>query len=194
MSRLVLPLIFVAALSGCASGYSLVSPGAVSVSEIQIDADSGWNRVPNRQLSWARGETQVWTRNGLSLDRIVMIPRIEDGESVYRFEGNDDYPVYRSGMNDADIVELIDRTIEVAQGANHTEVTTNEVRAQRFGNDDGILFDLHAVVHDGPDYHGMAGAFVSDGHLNIVYFLGASPYYYESLSASAEAMIVSARR
>lgn len=181
-------------LSGCATGYSLVSPGAVSVSGIEIDADSGWNRVPGRQLNWVRGETEVWTRNGLSLDRLVFIPDIEVGESIYRVDGNTDYPVFRANMTSDDIVALVDNTIEIAQGRNPAEVTTGKVRPHRFGEDDGILFDLHAVVHDGPDYHGVAGAFVSGGNLNIVYFLGASPYYYESQATAAEAIIVSARR
>ena len=175
--RLLAKYIFlIVTLSGCATGYTLVSPGAVSVSGIEINADSGWNRVPNHELSWVRGATQVWTRNGLSLDRLVVIPDVEVGESIYRIASNTDYPVFRAGMRNGDIVELVDKTIEIAQGGNHTVVTTQQVRAQRFGADDGVIFDLHAIVHDGPDYHGLAGAFVSDGKLNIVYFLGASPY------------------
>ena len=194
MKRFATSALVVLLLSGCATGYTLVSPGAVSVSGIELNADSGWNRVPNQQLSWARGATQVWTRNGLSLDRLVVIPDVGAGESIYRIASNTDYPVFRAGMSNDDIVELVDKTIEVAQGGNHTVVTTQQVRTQRFGADDGVLFDLHAVVHDGPDYHGLAGAFVSDGKLNIVYFLGASPYYYESQADSAEAIIASARR
>ena len=181
-------------LCGCATGYTLVSPGAVTVSGIEITADAGWNRLPSHQLSWASGATHVWTRNGLSLDRLVLIPDVEAGESIYRNDSNTDYPVFQAGMSSDDIVELVDKTIEVAQGGNHTVVTTRQVRRQRFGADDGILFDLHAVVHDGPDYLGLAGAFVADGKLNIVYFLGASPHFYESQADSAEAIIASARR
>ncbi len=184
----------VASLSACAAGYTLVSPGAVSVSDFAVDAGDGWNRVPAAELAWARRRSQVWTQNGVSLDRLVLIPHIEDGDSIYRPNSSIEYPLFRAGMTSAELAGLVDETIELAQGANRTEVTTSEIRTQRFGDEEGILFDIEAIVHDGPAYRGIAGAFASDDRLYVVYFLGASPYYYEQQSASALATILSARR
>jgi hypothetical protein len=180
-------------LAGCASGYGLVKPGTVPVNALEVDVGAGWNRVPGSELPWAWNQTQVWTQNGLSLDRLVLIPGIEDGDSIYFPNDAIDYPLFRTDMTDAGLVELVGRTIELAQGANRTEVTTSAVRPQRFGDVQGVLFDLEAAVHDGPAYLGSAGAFVSDGCLFLVYFLAASPWYYEQQSASALATIVSAR-
>jgi len=149
--------------------------------------------VPAGQISWARRGMQAWTQNGMSLDRLVLIPRVPDGESIYLRRDNIDYPLFRANMTTAEQLELVKETIELAQGTNRTEVSANNARAHRFGNRDGVLFDLDAVVHDGPEYRGKAGAFVDDGYFYLVYFLGAVPFYYEQLAATAATTIESAR-
>jgi len=180
-------------LSACASGYTLISPGIVLVDDLQVSAGPGWNRVPDSELPWARSNTQVWTQNGISLDRLVLIPGIAAGDGIYRPDDITDYPAFRADMTDTELVELVARTIEMAQGANRTEVTTGNLRPQQFAGTPGILFDLQATVHDGPAYLGTAGAFVTERRLFLVYFLGASPWYNEQLSAAALATVVSAR-
>ena len=43
-----------------------------------------------------------------------------------------------------------------------------------------------------PKYKGIAAAFVADEKLYFMYFLGATPYYYEKYREQAEATIKSA--
>ena len=137
---------------------------------------------------------QAWTQNGLSLDRLVLIPRVADGESIYLRRDNIDYPFFEADMTSSEQVALVKETIELAQGANQTAVTVGHTRPHRFGRHDGILFDLGAAVHDGPEYRGMAGAFVAEDQFYVVYFLGAVPYYFEQLASTALSTIESASR
>lgn len=185
---------FIACLYGCASGYTAVGPGQVSVQDLEVNVSPGWNRVPPQEIPWARRGMQAWTQNGMPLDRLVLIPGIADGEALYLQRNNIEYPPFRTGMTTSEQLHLVEETIELAQGANKTDVTVGNPRPHRFGNSDGILFDLNAVVHDGPGYRGNGGAFVDDEHFYVVYFLGAVPYYYERLAPSALATIESAGR
>jgi hypothetical protein len=57
-----------------------------------------------------------------------------------------------------------------------------------------ILLDVEAAVTDGPDYKGLAGAFVADSQLYLVLYLAAVPYYYEKNLGEAESIIKGAHR
>jgi len=183
---------WLACLAGCASGYVAVGPGQVSIQGLEVEAAPGWNRVPAEEMPWARRGMQAWTRNGMSLDRLVLIPGIADGESIYLPRNSIDYPLFRVDMSTSQQLALVEETIELAQGANQTEVTAGNSRTHQFGGRDGIVFDLRALVHDGPEYRGTGGAFVDGERLYLLYFLGAVPYYYEQFAASALATIESA--
>ncbi|MDH3441158.1 MAG: hypothetical protein OEM63_10420 [Gammaproteobacteria bacterium] len=169
-----------------------MGPGQVSIQDLDVEAAPGWNRVPAEEIPWARRGMQAWTRNGMSLDRLVLIPGVADGESIYLPRNNIVYPLFRADMSTPQQLALVKETIELAQGANQTEVTADNSRAHQFGRRDGILFDLRAVVHDGPEYRGTGGAFVDGDRFYLLYFLGAVPYYYEQFAAPALATIESA--
>ena len=185
-------LAWIACLAGCASGYVAVGSGQVSIQSLDVEAGPGWNGVPAQEIPWARRGMQAWTRNGMSLDRLVLVPGVADGESIYLPRNDVDYPLFRADMSTAQQLELVEETIELAQGANLTEVTAGNSRMHRFGSRDGIVFDLRAVVHDGPEYRGTGGAFVDEGRFYLLFFLGAMPHYYEQFAASAQATIESA--
>jgi len=185
LSAILLPVL----LGACASTYAPVAPGVVRVADLQLQAGPGWNRVPAAATPWARKGTETWTRNGLSLDRLVIITGVADGEPIYLDRLTVDYPAFRAAMSDQEMMALVARTIQHAQASNRTTVTTTNMRAHRFGHADGILFDMHALVLDGPEYRGAAGAFVVAGKLNVIYFLAAVPYYFDSAAGSAQAII-----
>ena len=67
------------------------------------------------------------------------------------------------------------------------------LRPQRFGENPGVMFDMVATVTESPEYRGVVGAFIADEKLYVLYFLGATPYYYEKHVADATAIIQSAR-
>ena len=185
-------LVAVLALPACVTGYLAVPDGRTTVGELRVASASGWSRAPNETTPWARRGTQVWTRNGLQLDRLVVIPGIEPGDSIYLDRGDEGFPAYRADMTTDALPTLLAETIELAQGGNTTRVVTNEVRPHRFGEHAGVLFALEATVLDGPAYAGLAGAFVAADDLYLLYFIAATPYYFEQSAADAEGIITSA--
>jgi hypothetical protein len=186
-------LILTLCLAGCTGGYLLVSPGTRLIDDLKVQADPGWNRVPATGIRWARSNAQVWTKDGMSLDRLVIIPHVPNGEAVYlAHKVSTVFPAFDAGMSGDDLQKLLESTIEIASGEGLTDISSNNLRPQMFGDSPGYVFDLVAVVHDGPNYRGVAGVFVADDHLYLLYFLGAIPYYFEQHRGSAEAVIRSA--
>ena len=187
----VVALLFL--LTACASSYTLVSDGSVTVGDLRIQAGPGWNQAPKFEIPWARRSTQTWTRDGMPLDRLIIIPRLFDGESIFFPNEDIEYPVFKANMTPAQIQALVIASLELAQGPNPAVVNTDNLRPYRFGNESGVLFDFGVIVHDGPEYAGTAGAFVANERLYLLYFVAAVPYYFDKHIGAAEAVIRSAR-
>ena len=179
-------------LGACVTGYALVTPGSTMVGDLQVRTGPGWNQVPAAAIPWARNGTVAWTMNGMSLDRLVIITGVPDGESIYFGRQATDYPVFRAHMSEPELCALLAETIQQAQGTNRTTVKTGGIRPHRFGRAEGMVFDIDADVLDGPAYRGVAGAFVAGGKLYLLYFLAAVPYYFDQQIAAAESVIESA--
>ena len=182
------------ALSGCASmSYTLVSPGPVMVGDLQINAADAWNRTPSFFATRSRARTEVWTQDGVLLDRIVIIPGVPDGEPIFR--SNDPaaaLPEFRADMLPNELEGLTESSIVKLMGEGNVSVSTSNLRPNRYGEYNGVLMDIDAALSDGPDYRGLAGAFVADDLLFIMIYVAAIPYYYDKHIAKAEAVIQNA--
>lgn len=191
--RKPLPLICAAVLAGCIAPFSLVTPGVVAVQDLKVQAGSGWNSVPPNYARFARKESVAWTKDGLLLDRFVIIPGVPDGEPLLvSREQTAAMPVFRADMLPNEIEELVESTIVKFFGEGQAVVNTENLRPYRFGNESGVMFDLTATVTESPEYKGLVGAFIANQKLYVMYFLGATPYYYDKYAAEAEAIIKSA--
>jgi len=183
------------AVAGCASmSYTLVAPGTVNVGDLQVAAAQSWNRAPTGTTA-SRKDAQVWTRDGMLLDRLIMIPAVPDGQPI--FQTNDKQaalPPFRSDMLPNELEELTESSITKLFGEGEASVETSNLRPQRFGEDRGVMFNMDIKVTDSPDYRGLAGAFVADGKLYLMMYIAADPYYYEKHRADAEALIAGAKR
>jgi len=191
--RVLLLCIPLAVLTACVVPYSLVTPGVVAVDNLTIQAGSGWNSAPPHQRRYARRNSVAWTRDGLLLDRLVIIPGIPDGEPLLTSrEKTAAMPVFRADMLPNELEELLESTIVKFFGEGQAVVSTENLRPHRFGDNRGVLFDMSATVTESPEYKGLVGAFVADDKLYVMYFLGATPHYYSKHLADAEAIIRSA--
>ena len=180
-------------LSGCATGYSLVTTGSVAVQNLTVNAGSGWNKVPTMHTPSARKGTQTWTKDGMLLDRLVIVPGVPDGEAILVTRNQSAaLPVFRADMLPNEIEELVESSMVKLFGEGQSVVSTENLRPHRYGEHAGILFDLSATVTDSPKYRGTVGAFVAEDRLYLMYFLAALPYYYDKHRAAAEAIIQSA--
>lgn len=185
-------LLSVAVLGGCAA-YTLVPAGAVAVGDLQLTPGSAWDKAPSMALPNARRGAAVWTRDGLMLDRLVIIPAVPDGEPLFRDrEGDAALPTFAATMLPNELEELTESSVVKLMGEGNAAVSTSNLRPHRYGEHAGILLNLDASVSDGPDYKGLAGAFVAADQLYFMLYLAATPYYYDKYLPEVESIIKSA--
>jgi hypothetical protein len=180
-----------ALISACATmGYQSVLPGVNSLGALQVNADVGWNLAPAYTTPNARDESQTWTKDGLLLDRLILIPAVNDGEPI--FESRDvaeALPPFRANMLPNEIEELTESTIVKMFGEGSAVVSTEKLRPWGFAEHRGVMFDLAVKVTESPDYRGMVGAFIAENKLYMIIFVAATPHYYDKHIANVEALI-----
>lgn len=187
-------LILSVVLGGCVMSYTLVAPGAVDLTGLRVHPGVAWNLAPSSVSPSSRKTTQVWTQDGLLLDRLIIIPGVPNGETVFVSPRNDAaLPVFRADMLPNEIEELTESSIVKLFGEGGVSVSTGNLRPHRYGDQRGILFNLEISVSDGPDYKGLAGSFTAADSLFLMLYFGAEPHYYEKHLAEAERVITGAR-
>jgi hypothetical protein len=186
-------LVVVAAVSGCVVPFSLVAPGSVVVQDLTVQVGAGWNRAPGARTASARKGAETWTKDGMLLDRLVIIPAVPDGEPLLVSRNKSAaLPVFRADMLPNELEELIESTILKLFGEGQAVVSTGNLRPHRYGANAGVMFNLSAKVTESPEYRGTVGAFIANENLYLMYFLGAVPHYYDKHITDAEAIIASA--
>jgi len=192
-TRLSLTLITVFLLNGCVA-YTAVAPGPVTVGAMTVETGRMWNAAPGGTSAASNPDTQIWTSDGLLLNRIVIIPGVQDGQPIFKQESDSQaLPLFKADMLPNEIEELTESSIVKLFGEGQVSVDTANLRPNRFGEDRGVLFDMLVTVSDGPNYRGLTGAFIHEQQLFLVIYLGAEPHYYNKHRAEAEAIILSAR-
>jgi hypothetical protein len=183
-------VIVVVCLVGCAS-YSRIMPGPVAAATISVAADDGWNALAATPLK--KGGA-MWTRDGELLNRLILLPDIEDGHTLLRRpDKKEAIPPFRADMLPHEIAELVEAWITKSFGEGESLVASSGLRPSTYGEQIGFEFELSVSVSDGPEYRGSAGGFVVDGRLNLIIFLAAVPHYFDRDRESAARLIASAR-
>ena len=124
----------------------------------------------------------------------MIIPAVPSGESLFKTSASDQaLPVFQADMLPNEIEELTESSLVKLFGEGGAIVETANLRPHRYGDNNGILFDLNVAVSDGPNYKGLVGAFVVAEQLYLIFYLGAEPYYYEKHLDEALVIIKGAR-
>jgi hypothetical protein len=194
--KMRLPLTAILALgllSGCVS-YSTVKPGTVSYNGLQVKTSQAWNLAPSAVSPASRSDSRVWTQDGILLDRILFIPGVPGGETLFKVSSSDQVlPPFRSDMLPNEIQEVTESSIARLFPKGEVSVETHNLRPHRYADNQGFLFDMEILLTDGPDYGAIAGGFVADSKLYLIVFLGAKPYYFEKHRDEVLAIIRGAR-
>ena len=183
-------------VGGCATieKYSLVSHGTRQVGNVSVSVNGAWNKVPDYMLAYTRDDSEVWTREGILLDRFIVIPDVPDGEPIFvQKKESTALPVFRAGMLPHELAELTESSIVKLLGEGNTVVTTDNLRPHRFGDDRGVVFEFTAITADGPRYRGLVGTITSGDRLTVLMYLAVSPHYFDRTLADATRQIESAR-
>lgn len=188
--RLTLLLLLAVVSGGCATGYTLVEPGTVDYSGLKLRTSQTWNQAPPQLTRLSRKQSAMWTQDGQLLDRILIIPAVPDGEPIFKPSSDSQaLPKFRADMSAKDIEELTESSIVKLFGEGEVVVETSNLRPHHFGDNRGFLFDMQMAVNDGPDYGGVAGAFVHLDQLYLVIYLAAKPHYFDKHRDEALAVI-----
>lgn len=195
IQRLLLLLVATAVLGGCAvAPFTAVEPGPVTVADMQFTTQATWNEASPGLAPFSRKDAEVWTRDGLLLNRLLIIPAVPDGEAIFEVRSEQAaLPVFRADMLPNEIEELVESSMVKLLGEGDSTVSTSNLRPAKFGERRGVMFDFTGRLTDGPDYKGVVGSIVANDRLYLMIYLGADPYYFELHRDEAEAIIRSVR-
>lgn len=194
MNKYLFSIILGLSTVACMPAYVAVAPGKINYDGLIIRTDQAWNLAPSISTPSARKGSKVWTQDGILLDRIMIIPAVPDGEPLFVTTSEDQaLPAFKADMLPNEIEELTESSLVKLFKEGEVVVQTSNLRPHRFGEHDGLLFDMNVAVSDGPNYRGTTGAIIVEKKLYLIFFLGAEPYYYEKHIDEALVIIKGAR-
>lgn len=194
MNRYLFSIILILSTVACMPAYVAVEPGEIDYDGLIIKTNQTWNLAPTISTPSARKGSKVWTQDGILLDRIMIIPAVPDGEPLFKTTSDDQaLPSFKADMLPNEIEELTESSLVKLFKEGDVVVQTSNLRPHRFGDHNGLLFDMDIAVSDGPNYRGTTGALIVAKKLYLIFFLGAEPYYYEKHIDEALAIIKGAR-
>ncbi len=194
MNRYLFSIILILSTVACMPAYVAVEPGEIDYDGLIIKTSQAWNLAPTISTPSARKGSKVWTQDGILLDRIMIIPAVPDGEPLFKTTSDDQaLPSFKADMLPNEIEELTESSLVKLFKEGDVVVQTSNLRPHRFGDHNGLLFDMDIAVSDGPNYRGTTGALIVAKKLYLIFFLGAEPYYYEKHIDEALAIIKGAR-
>lgn len=194
MSRLIVLLALVLTASGCATGYSLVSPGSASVASgaLRVQPAHAWNRAPKTASDVAGQER--WTQNGPVLDSIVFLTGLKDGSAMIRqaLKETRKVPVFRSNMTPDDFVAMLESYYRIAAGATVFEV--EGVKPTTFVGTQGMQVDFDYVGPDEVKRRGRSVLAIADSKLYMMSLEAAAMHYFDAAAGDFDSLVASAAR
>ena len=171
-------------LGGCIQ-YTLVPVGEVSVKSIKTSTGMSWNKSPFN----FGPKTTVWTADGESLDQIIFIHDIANGETLFKNASKD---VVMPHFSDAMLLhEIEDLLITSLTNLYNGQITveSSNLRPTQFSDKNGIQFDLKYYSIDGLAIKGKAKAAVNDGKFYAIVYTAADLHYYGKYEAEVDAIL-----
>jgi len=177
-----------ALLAGCASGGRLVKASeGVRVFDLAFDTNLDWSRT---RLSRA----ELWTIDGMPLNEFVVVSNVRPNEHVFlsskERKRRPDGPWFREGMRPDEIRDVL---LDGLRQDGWTHVSASHLRPQRFGDVDGLRFEMELTHANGLLYRGTYAAAVHGGKLTHWFWMAPAEYYYDRDLAAVNRMFDSAR-
>lgn len=192
MSRALLRLpgfLLALALAACtgAGGRLLKADSSIEVCDIQLDTSLDWARVK-------RPRQELWTIDGLALNRFVVICGIKPNEHVFLLtrerKRRPDGPWYRPGMRPDEVRDVL---LDALREGGWSNVESSNLRPANFGGVDGLRFDVVLTERNGLIYKGSFGAAEHKGRLTQFFWMAPAEYYYDRDVVAVNRMIDSIR-
>jgi hypothetical protein len=187
-ARLLLLAVLVVLLAACANGAQLVKAAhGVRVFDVAFDTNLDWSRENYRRM-------ELWTIDGLPLNEFVLVSKVKPDEHVFLGahdrKRRPDGPWFRADMRPDEIRDVL---LDGLRQDGWNNVSASNLRPARFGDVDGLRFDLQLTHGNGLVYRGMAAAAVHEGRLTHWFWIAPAEHYYGRDVAAVGAMFDSAR-
>ncbi len=165
-------LLLLLLLAACASpGGILQHAGSADVFDMRVDTSLDWSRIKG-----ARNE--LWTIDGTALNSLSIFSGIKPGEHVFLMarekKNRPDGPWFRTGMRPDEIRDVV---LDALRGQNWSNVSADNLRPQRYGDADGLRFELALTNPDGLVYKGSVAAVERGGKLTLLVWKAPTEYY-----------------
>ena len=174
-------LILLALIAACAtSKYASVVPGVTSFGAMRVTIGEGWLRAPASVVPEELSLSRTLTHENLDQDRLMIIPGISDGQSIFRDQNNaTPFPLFAANMNSEQIAAMVGQSMQQALWNGSATVAIKDARDHGYGGIAGFVFDLEVNMPSGPDHKGAAGGFVYKGRLYVIIYSAESPEYFD---------------
>jgi hypothetical protein len=175
-------------LAGCASGGGgrlVKARPDIRVFDLLVDSDLDWAR--------RRGpREEVWTIDGVPLNRFVVVSRIRKNEHVFLMgrerSRRPDGPWFRPGMRPDEVRDVV---LDAFRDGGWSRVSATNLRPARYGAVDGLRFDAAMTADNGLNYQGTFGAVEYKGKLTLFFWLAPVDYYHGRDIAAVDRMFQS---
>jgi hypothetical protein len=171
------------ALAGCAT-YAPVPPEPQSI---------GGRYSVHPQVPWSRREGGVlerWTRHGEQLEIIWFTRGLAEGSPLFGAGRREDAPLpaFRADMAPSEIQEFV---LDSLARAGAARVAAQQLRPVRFGDREGLRFELSYLASSGLEMRGLVAACVLERRLYLIAFAAARGHYHAQAAPQVERILES---
>jgi hypothetical protein len=168
--KIFLILVVIFQLGACAQNLSLVKTERVNINDLySVRPNINFNQLADSKIT-------VWTVNGFSLDRIVFINNIKDGETLF---GDDTTNTYKKDMNEVEIAELFIESMKVF--GKWADGKFENLKLGKHGPYNGFKFEKTLINQDGLSYKGLTSGAVINEKLYLVFFIATELHFFNNL-------------
>jgi hypothetical protein len=180
-------LMLLLALAGCGGNRLLKASTGIEVFDMTLDTGLDWARIK-------RPRQELWTIDGMPLNRFVVISGIKPNEHVFltsrEKKRRPDGPWYRPGMRPDEIRDVV---LDALREGGWSNVQSSNLRPANFGGVAGLRFDAVLTEQNGLIYKGTFGAAEHNGRLTQFFWMAPAEYYYDRDITAVNKMIDSIR-
>jgi hypothetical protein len=180
-------------ISGCGTTKYYATPaGVTSVGQMNVTIGAGWFRVPSSETPEKRSSSRVLTRDSIDQSRLMLIPSVGDGQTVFDSSKESPLPLFSADMSSMQIAELVAKSMQQSLLGGQSTVKVSDARDHGFTGIPGFKFDLSVELPGGQSQKGIAGGFIHDDQLFVNIFVAESPALFAQHESSAQQVIDSA--
>lgn len=168
---------------------SQLDPGQQAIgNRLTLSIDGGWNRFGYYYFDPA----QVWTREGLPIDQLLVYPGITNGRAMHPVTDPEARNVvtFDANMSNEDLVALFERLLN-RHGA---VISVREVEPATIDSRRGVRFEFERMANqDSPVYRGVGFAVIDKGELFALIYIAPRLGFFPRHKDRVEAIARSAK-